>query len=184
MKNTMTTYVKIKGLNEENFLKVRELFETENDNSSYVKLTDHFNQLFGEQFNDSDNVIGREWMERNIGSKWIQIEFGDAEYSPETDLVIESTWNVPTGYIQRVRDVLTEWDKDITLSGTYEDMDYSPIGAFVYAFDYDDIEDYDEEVSLDEMMGDDEYNERVYGELYSLRDDLYEVYLEVKKERE
>ena len=34
------------------------------------------------------------------------------------------------------------------------------------------------------MMDDDEYNERVYDELYSLRDGLYESYLEVKKERE
>jgi hypothetical protein len=183
MANTMTTYVKIKGLNEDNYLKFKELFQTERDDSPYVELIEHFNKLFGEKFNNSDNFFGREWMMNNIGSKSIQIEFGGIEYLPEIDLIIESSWSVPTEYIQKVRDVLTEWDKDITLSGTYEDEGYSPIGAFVYAFDYDDIEDYDE-VDGERMWVDDDYNEEIYDDLYSLRDDLYEAYLEVKKERE
>ena len=34
------------------------------------------------------------------------------------------------------------------------------------------------------MWNDDDYNEEIYSELYSLRDNLYEAYLEVKKERE
>jgi hypothetical protein len=67
--------------------------------------------------------------------------------------------------------------------GTYEDEGYSPVGAFVYGYDYDDIEDYDE-VDSERMWEDDDYNEEIYSELYSLRDGLYESYLEVKKERE
>ena len=184
MANTMTTYLKIKNLNEDNYSKFSELFKTENENSSYVELINHFNKLFEEQFNDSDNVISRDFMDQNIGSKWITVEFGDDGYSSEVDVIIESAWSVPTEYLQKVRDVLTEWNKEITLSGTYEDEGYSPIGAFVYAFDYDDIEDYDEEVSFEEMMDDDEYHEKIYDELYSLRDSLYDSYLEVKKERE
>lgn len=184
MANTMTTYLKIQNLNEENYSKFSELFKTENESSSYVELNNHFNKLFDEQFNDSDNVISRDFMDQNIGSKWITVEFGNDGYSSEVEVIIESAWSVPTEYLQKVRDVLTEWNEDITLSGTYEDEGYSPIGVFVYAFDYDDIEDYDEEVDFEEMMNDDEYHEKTYDELYSLRDSLYNSYLEAKKERE
>lgn len=177
----MTTYLKIQNLNKDNYSKFIELFKTE---MYHVDIIEHFNKLFDEKFNNSDNVINRDFMDQNIGSKWINIEFGDDGYSSEADVIIESAWNVPIEYLKKLRDVLTEWDKDITLSGTYEDEGFSPIGAFVFGYDYDDIEDYDEEVSFDEMMNNDEYNERVYDELYSLRDGLYESYIEVKKERE
>ena len=183
MANTMTTYLKIQNLNEENYVKFSELFKTENENSSYVDIIEHFNKLFDEKFNNSDNVIDRNFMDQNIGSKWITVEFGDDGYSSEVDVIIESAWNVPTEYLQKVRDVLTEWDKDITLSGTYEDEGFSPIGAFVFGYDYDDIEDYDE-VDGERMWNDDDYNEEIYDGLYSHRDSLYEAYLEVKKERE
>lgn len=184
MANTMTTYVKIQNLNEENYLNFIELFKAENESSSYVEPINHFNKLFDEQFNDSDNVISREFMEQNIGSKWINIEFDKDEFSSEVYLTIESAWCVPTEYLQKVRDMLTSWNKDITLSGTYEDEGYSPIGAFVYAFDYDDIEDSEEEVDFEEMVSDDDYHEKIYDELYSFRDSLYESYIDVKKERE
>jgi hypothetical protein len=183
MANTMTTYVKVCNLNEETFGKVKELFETEGENSSEVKVVEHFNKLFGTEFNNTDNYMNREWMDENIGSKWIKIEFGDVEYTPEVDLVIETAWNVPTEYIQKVVEVLNELDKNIVAYGTYEDEGYSPVGAFVYGYDYDDIEDYDE-VDSERMWEDDDYNEEIYSELYSLRDGLYESYLEVKKERE
>jgi hypothetical protein len=65
--------------------------------------------------------------------------------------------------------------------GTYEDDGYDPIGAFVYAVGYDDIEDYDE-VETDKMFQDDDYMEEIYDGLYELRDSLYEGYLEVKNE--
>jgi hypothetical protein len=184
MANVMTTYVKIVNLNEETFLKFSDLFKTENDNSSYVELVNHFNKLFDEKFSEPDNVMNREWMEQNIGSKWITVEFGDDGYTPEVDVIIESAWSVPTEYIQKVVEVLNRINKDIVAYGTYEDEGFSPIGAFVYGYDYDDIEDYDEEVDFDEMMNDDEYHEKTYDELYSLRDSLYNSYLEAKKERE
>ena len=183
MANTMTTYLKIQNLNEETFLKFSELFKTENENNSYVELKNHFNTLFDEKFNDSDNVISKDFLVQNIGSKRITIEFTDDGYSSEVDIIIESAWNVPMEYLRKIRDVLTEWDKDITLSGTYEDEGFSPIGAFVSGYDYDDIEDYDE-VDGERMWNDDDYNEEIYNGLYSHRDSLYEAYLEVKKERE
>ena len=183
MANTMTTYVKICNLNEETFNKAKVLFETERENNADVKVVEHFNKLFGTEFNNTDNYPDRAWMDENIGAKWIRIEFGDVEFSPEVDVFIESAWNVPTEYIQKVVEVLNEYDKNIVAYGTYEDEGYSPIGAFVYGFDYDDIEDYDE-VDSQRMWDDDEYNEEIMDGLHSHRDSLYEGYLEVKKERE
>lgn len=182
MANTMTTYVKIVNLNEETFNKVKELFETEGENSSEVNVINHFIKLFDEEYDETD-FTEREWMDENIGSKWIRIEFGDVEYTPEVDLILETAWNVPTEYIQKVVEVLNKLDKGIVAYGTYEDEGYSPVGAFVYGYDYDDIEDYDD-VDSERMWNDDDYNEEIYSELYSLRDNLYEAYLEVKKERE
>ena len=182
MANTMTTYVKIVNLNEETFGKVKEIFETEGENSSEVNVVNHFNKLFGTEFNDTDNYMSREWMDENIGSKWIRIEFGDVEYTPEVDLVLETSWNVPTEYIQKVVEVLNELDKNIVSYGTYEDEGYSPVGAFVYGYDYDDIEDYDD-VDSDRVWGDDDYMEEMYDALYEHRDSLYESYLEVIEER-
>ena len=182
MANTMTTYVKIVNLNEETFGKVKEIFETEGENSSEVNVVNHFNKLFGTEFNDTDNYMSREWMDENIGSKWIRIEFGDVEYTPEVDLVLETSWNVPTEYIQKVVEVLNELDKNIVSYGTYEDEGYSPVGAFVYGYDYDDIEDYDD-VDSDRVWGDDDYMEEMYDALYQHRDSLYESYLEVIEER-
>lgn len=182
MANTMTTYVKIVNLNEETFNKVKELFETEGENSSIVNLTNHFNGLFDWEYDETD-YNQREWMIENIGSKWISVEFNGSEYSPEVDLIIESKWSVPTEYIQKVVEFLNKVDKDIVAYGTYEDEGYSPIGAFVFGYDYDDIEDYDE-VDGERMWNDDDYNEEIYDGLYSHRDSLYEAYLEVKKERE
>lgn len=182
MANTMTTYVKIVNLNEETFNKVKELFETEGENSSIVNLTNHFNGLFDWEYDETD-YNQREWMDENIGSKWISVEYNGSEYSPEVDLIIESKWSVPTEYIQKVVEFLNKTDKDIVAYGTYEDEGYSPIGAFVFGYDYDDIEDYDE-VDGERMWNDDDYNEEIYNGLYSHRDSLYEAYLEVKKERE
>ena len=182
MANTMTTYVKVCNLNEETFNKVKELFETEGENSSDVKVVEHFNKLFKTEFNNTDKYMDREWMDENIGSKWIKIEFGDVEYTPEVDLVIETAWNVPTEYIQKLVEVLNELDKNIVAYGTYEDEGYSPVGAFVYGYDYDDIEDYDD-VDSDRVWGDDDYMEEMYDALYQHRDSLYESYLDVIEER-
>jgi hypothetical protein len=183
MANIMTTYVKICNLNEETFIKAKELFETEGKNNADVKVVKHFNKLFGTEFNDTDNFPDRKWMDENIGAKWIRIEFDSVDYSPEVDVHLESAWNVPNEYIQKVVEVLNEFDKNIVAYGTYEDESYSPIGAFVYGFDYDDIEDYDE-VDGQRMWDDEDYMYQIMDELHDHRDSMYEGYLEVKKERE
>ena len=179
MANTMTTYVKVGNLNEETFNKLNGLLEKDSDNTSYVDIVNHVNKLYGTEFSEPDNFMDRGWMEENVGSKWFTVECDVDEYSTEVDLVIETAWSVPTEYLQKIVEFI---GGDVVVYGTYEDEAYDPIGAFVYAMDYDDIEDY-EEVEHDRMFEDDDYLEEMYDGLYELRDSLYEGYREVINER-
>ena len=175
----MTTYVKVGNLNEETFNKLNGLLEKDSDNTSYVDIVNHVNKLYGTEFSEPDNFMDRGWMEENVGSKWFTIECDVDEYSSEVDLVIETAWTVPTEYLQKIVEYIGD---DVVVYGTYEDESYDPIGAFVYAVDYDDIEDY-EEVEHEKMFQDDDYMEEMYDGLYELRDSLYEGYREVMDER-
>lgn len=190
MANVMTTYVKIKNLDEESHKKLVDLFQTEGDSFTDKDLLPHFNKLYERNFNDTDNFYGIAFMNDNVGSKWLNIEFGCwsteefKQFSDTVDLVLESAWNVPTLYLEQLTYVLTQINKDIVVYGTYEDESWEPMGAFVYADDYDDIEDYDEEVEIDDMLNDEEYRYQVMNDLYEHRDMMLEAYLEVKRERE
>ena len=190
MANVMTTYVKIKNLDEESHKKLVDLFQTEGDSFTDKDILPHFNKLYDRNFNDTDNFYGIAFMNDNVGSKWLNIEFGCwsteefKQYSDTVDLILESAWNVPTLYLEQLTYVLTQINKDIVVYGTYEDESWEPMGAFVYADDYDDIEDYDEEVEIDDMLNDEEYRYQVMNDLYEHRDMMLEAYLEVKRERE
>jgi hypothetical protein len=190
MANVMTTYVKIKNLDEESHKKLVDLFQTEGDSFTDKDILPHFNKLYDRNFNDTDNFYGIAFMNDNVGSKWLNIEFGCwsteefKQYSDTVDLILESAWNVPTLYLEQLTYVLTQINKDIIVYGTYEDESWEPMGAFVYADDYDDIEDYDDEVDVDDMLNDEEYRYHVMNDLYEHRDMMLEAYLEVKRERE
>jgi len=179
MANTMTTYVKVGNLNEETFNKLNGLLEKDSDNTSYVDIVNHVNKLYGTEFTEPDNFMDREWMDENIGTKWITIECDIDEYSSEVDLVLESSWAVPTQYLQKIVEFI---GGDVVVYGIYEDESYDPMGAFVYAVDYDDIEDFERDWSP-KVFEDDDYLEEMYDGLYELRDSLYEGYLEVIDER-
>jgi hypothetical protein len=190
MANIMTTYVKIKNLDKESHKKLVDLFQTESESFTDKDLLPHFNKLYDRDFNNTDNFYGVGFMNDNVGSKWLSVEFGCwsteefKQFSDSVDLVLESAWNVPTKYLEQLTYVLTQINKDIVVYGTYEDESWEPIGAFVYADDYDDIEDYDEEVVVEDMLNDEEYRYEVMNDLREHRDVMYEAYLEVKAERE
>jgi hypothetical protein len=190
MANVMTTYVKIKNLDEETHKKLVDLYQTDSESFTDKDVLPHFNKLYDREFNDTDNFYGIAFMNDNVGSKWLNIEFGCwstkefKEYSDTVDLVLESAWNVPALYLEKLTEVLTEINKYVVVYGTYEDESWEPMGAFVYAYDYDDIEDYDEEVEFEDMLNDEEYRYEVMNDLREHRDLMYEAYLEVKAERE
>lgn len=191
MANVMTTYVKIINLDTESHKKLVDLFQTKGETfDEREDLLPHFNKLYDRNFNNTDNFYGVPFMMDNVGSKWLRIEFGEwetknfVEETKETSLILESAWNVPTKYLEQLTSVLTEINKEIIVYGTYEDESYEPIGAFVYADDYDDIEDYDDDIEVEEMLNDEEYRYEIMNNLYEHRDMMLESYLEVKKERE
>lgn len=178
MADIMTTYVKVVNLTPKTFVQFKELFKTKDGvNNSYVDNLEHFTTLYG-----PNNMTGA-WMSEHVGAKWMTIEFGDDKFSEEVEFVIESGSNVPTDYLQKLINHLTQWDKEIALYGSYEEETFNPIGAFVYAFDYDDIEDY-EGYDSKRMWDDEDYCEEIKDELHDHRDSMYESYLDVKSERE
>jgi hypothetical protein len=182
MANMITTYVKIVNLNNQTIKKVLELF-SKTEKSYYVNLNENLNKVYGENFSEQKEVT-RIWMDDNVGSKTLQIETNyNIEDSDYFELIITSAWEVPTKYLEKLTSVLNKFDKEVAIYGTYEDESYEPIGAFVYAYDYDEMEDYDE-VDSEKMIDDDDYRDKIYVSLKELRDSLWESYLEVKKERE
>jgi hypothetical protein len=103
-------------------------------------------------------------MVENVGAKWITIEGIDKNYSDEVDVLIESAWSVPSGYLEKLATYLTNLDENIILTGTYEDESMEPMGAFVYGHNFDDIEDLDVEIDHDRFWDDDEYRDEIYGD--------------------
>lgn len=174
MRNNITTYVKVGNLNDKSLELFNEIFPT-ND----INTFENINKLYGKSFNEN-NIPTSEWMEENIGCNSIKIEVDD------TFLVLFSTISIPTGYLKKLVETFNDIGFDIVVYGTYEDDEYSLMGAFVYAYDYEDIENLfeDGDINPSDMYGDDDYNDDIYGQLYSHRDSLFEAYLEVKEERE
>ena len=183
MANIMTTRFTIKNLNEETFEKLKALMELEPKEKYHVDYIKNINILYEKEFND-EVAPDYEFMVENVGAKWITIEGIDENFSEEVDVFIESAWSVPTGYLEKLAEYLTNLDKNIYLTGTYEDESLEPMGAFVYGHNFDDIEDMDVEIDHDRWWEEDEYRDGVYEELYELRDNLYEGYLEVMQDRE
>ena len=83
-----------------------------------------------------------------------------------------------------MRDELQKIDEDCYLKGTYEDESYDPCGAFIAGkFDYDDMEDIDEEYDWDAYEEDDMYNENWVESLNELASDLEIQYIDYIEDR-
>lgn len=179
----MTTRVSIKNLNTETFEKLNALMANDEKDKYYVDWINNINILYEKEFT-IENAPDYEFMTESIGAKWITIEGMDKNFSEEVDLLIESAWSVPSGYLEKLAEYLTNFDKNIVFSGTYEDESLEPMGAFVYGHNYDDVEDLDVEIDHDKWWDDDdEYRDEIYNDLYELKDGLYDGYLETMKER-
>jgi hypothetical protein len=184
MANTMTTRVSIKNLNEETFEKLKSLMENDEKNKYNVDWIKNINMLYETEFTN-ENAPDYAFMEETVGAKWITIEGIDKTFSDEVELVIESAWHVPSGYLEKLAEYLTKFDKNIVLVGTYVEESLEPMGAFVYGHEYEDMEDNVEtEIDHDKWWEDEEYRDEIYEELYDLRNNMFQGYLETMKERE
>ncbi len=177
----MDTTLTIENLDNQSFDKLKEIFN-DGTNKYYCNIEHVIKQMYGEV-----DYTSLDWWYSNIGSKWVEIESSiDDNFEESVELYITSAWNVPIIFLEKLRDILIDINKDVILYGTYQDESLDPIGAFVYGLDYDDIEDLDIEVDADKYWSgenDDEYRYEIHDELLKHKDSLYQSYLEVLEER-
>ena len=183
MANIMESYVQFRNGNKEVAEKLNEIF---GGKSTSIPL---INNLYGTDYTwdidlsrEENDEAGNtwpewDWMQNNVGSKWIRCEF-DYDDDPENiHLVLETAWSVPQGFLKKLSEVLIDIKEDCYITGTYEDESYEPMGAFLYGKLWDDIEDLDEEIDNDKMWEDDFYMEDIREQVESLRNDIEQVYI-------
>lgn len=179
MANHMETYIEIKNGNKDVADKLKDIFQPK-EGEWESDTEDIYKALYGE---DAPEEYDRGWVIDNIGAKWIIADFTYDEDPEYIELRTTSAWSVPIGMLERLAKILTDIKEDCYILGTYEDESYEPCGAFVYAKDYDDIEDWDGEIDYDKMWEDDDYRDDLYTHFNELRDELEKQYLEYLQDR-
>lgn len=179
MANHMTTYVKVANLNEPAFNKLMELIYPLKGKYN-IESVEVVNRLFKTDYSvEEKRFPDFAWMVDNIGSKWIEIECDDEPvFDTEYSFRVTSAWHVPEEYLLTLTQELVDVKNDVVLYGTYEDESYDPIGAFVYADEYEDSEDLDIEIDFDQLWDDEDYRISIFDELQLLKENLYDSYLE------
>ena len=191
----METYVTIKNGDINVANKLKELF-TPKEGEYNQRTIELINRLYGKDYTWDINLSKEEnqeaentwpefeWLGDNVGSKWIYSEYDHDDDTEYTHLVITSTWAVPQGFLKKLSEVLIDIKEDCYILGTYEDESYDPMGAFLYAKDWEDIEDLDEEIDEDKIWEDDFYTEDLREKTSKLQYDIEEAYLEFLNEKE
>jgi len=186
MANVMRTYITIKNVDSNVIDRFNTWLNesTTTDEGNFIPTTTQtiidpvklYNDLYDESF-EPDAHPDYSWMVEHVGPKWMMFEY---DYVTDTEIKFntESAWSVPFDFIETLTRVLTGIKEDVYITGVFEDESYDPCGAFVYGYDYDDTEDYDEEIEYDKLWEDDEYRDRFYEELFQMEVDLEEYYLE------
>lgn len=181
MANHMSTTLTITNLDKQSFEKLKEIFN-DGTNEYYTDMNHIIKQMYGEV--DSNSL---DWWSDNIGAKWLEIESAvDGEFEETIQLYMTSAWYVPTEFLEKLRDILIDVSTNVVLYGTYEDESLDPMGAFVYGYDYDDMEDLDIQVDFDKYWDEEdggEYKESIYGEVLEHSESLYQAYLGIVKQR-
>ena len=183
MATEMDVYVQIKNANKEVFDRVRDIFmnpDTENEHRTYSTKTPHMvNTLYGtniaykedigESWNEEDNWVSDEWWDENVGTRYIhsQIDYLDDERTNEGTagaIILTTAHRVPQEFLNNLAKDLAKIKEDCYICGTYECETYDPVGAFIYAGDYEDIEDNDsmEVCEIQELMQDEDIEDVNY----------------------
>jgi hypothetical protein len=171
MATEMDNYVQFKNGNKEVFDRVREIFQDPTPDSkhpNYSTITPNMvNKLYGknlqykeevgDDWNEETHWVPQDWWDEYVGSRYIhsQIDYLDDE-SGEGAIILTTAHQVPQGFLNNLAKDLAKIKEDVYIYGTYECETYDPVGAFIYAGDYEDIEDNDsiEVCEIVEMMED------------------------------
>lgn len=190
MANEMSTYVRVSNGNQKVAERLKELF-TPAEGKYEVTAIDVLNRMLGKNYSYREDREGwdrevdwptNEIWDSYIGPKWMYVDYDHSDEPEDSHIMIRSAWSVPTEFLEKLAEELYTIKEDCYISGTYEDESYDPMGAFIYAKDWDDLEDLDEEIDYDRIWEDDEYREELQYATNDLRDSLEESYLEHLKE--
>ena len=194
MANEMNSFITVINADEKVNEKLKELL-TPSEGEYDVNSIEILNRMKGTQYSYSINKedwseekdwpTNEEWDE-NLGPKWLYIddfEEGDVEKGYEPQFRIRSAWAVPQPLLSKLSEIIYTIKEDCYLIGTYEDEGYDPVGAFLYAKDWDDIEDLDHSYTFDELWDDDELRDKMWEENENLKDDLDSAYQEYLEEQ-
>ena len=180
MANHMETYININNGDIKVAEKLKEIF-TPDEGEYSVGTEDLVKRIFGES---APEEYDYDWYVDNIGTKWVYSEYDHSDDCESIHLILTSAWSVPQGLLERLAKVLSEIKSDCYISGTYEDESYDPCGAFIYAGDYNDIEDWDAEFDWDKYEEEDGLNDDEWRDAYmSLESELVEVYLDYVRDK-
>tara|TARA_B100001996_G_C18440864_1_gene508367 strand:+ start:148 stop:693 length:546 start_codon:yes stop_codon:yes gene_type:complete len=180
MANSMYTWVSVDNLTNKSKKELIELLSPESGSSSLDATTFSNRYFVGKE--PTENYDLYSFRIDEYGAKWWYVNDVDNFIDNDISFTIESAWSVPQELLKKLRNWLIEESPDVVIRGTYEDESYEPIGAFIYAKDYDDIEDCDIDINHDKLFEDDEYRESIDEERINLSDTLFESYNTTKKE--
>ena len=191
MANEMRTFVTVKSEDPKVATRLQEIFKPQEGEYEATAL-DVINNIKGTNytFNDRDDwdrevdFPSNDLWEQMIGPKWMYVDYDHSDEPEFCNIVLRSAWSVPTGFLDTLRNELQKIDPECHIVGNYEDESYDPCGAFVYGkFDYDDMEDYDEEYDWDKADEDDFYTENWHDQIYQLEQDVEKAYLDYLQDR-
>jgi hypothetical protein len=196
MANEMRTFVTVVSDKPEVATRLQEIFKYDKSNGQYeANALDVINNLKGTSYSFSNETTKEDWdkevdfpsqelWDEMIGPKWMYVEYDHDDEPKFCNIVLRTAWSVPTAFLNVLRNELQKIDPKCYIRGNYEDESYEPCGAFVYGeFDYDDMEDYDEEYDWDEADEDDFYTEKWHDEIAQLEEDLTTAYLDHLQDR-
>ena len=184
MAQEMESYVRIHNGDKKVAEKLKEIFGNGDSsipliNNLYGKNYTWDNDISRQENEEAENTFpGWDWMQENVGAKWIQCEFDYDDNPDHIHLVLTTAYSVPQPYLKKLSEVLIDIKEDCYITGTYEEESYEPMGAFLYGKIWDDIEDYDDEIDQDKIWEDDFYMENIREEVEQMRVDIEKVYLE------
>lgn len=194
MANEMSTFVTVQSENPKVAERLKELLSSV-EGKYETNALEIINRLKGTDYSYSNETTKEDWdkevdfpdsetWEELIGPKWMYVDYDHDENPQYCNIVLRSAWCVPTGFLETLIKELQKIDEDCYIKGNYEDESYDPCGAFVYGkFDYDDIEDYDEEYDWDDADEDDFYTEKWHDKIHELEESLEQAYLVYLQDR-
>jgi len=162
MATHMESWVTVKNGNKDVSQKLKELLQpNEGEYSCYsIQLV---NRLYETDFTWDENLSREEnqeagntspdfdWMQENVGAKWISSEF---HYDDDPELChvqFTTAYSVPQPFLDKLAKELAKIKEDCYIIGTYEDESPEVVGAFIYAGNYEDIED-DDSIEVAEIL--------------------------------